>query len=120
MQFLNHFLFRETLMLWKSVEETEEKDHTRYKKSSLMFDLPLVPFGSRYIYLQHNLSSTEVSRKSATIFTGSRLCVPRRADGLSTLSSSAAERATNAVPSAACCAKHIYLNHGSSRSRFSD
>lgn len=96
MQFLNHFLFNETLMLWKSMEGIEEKDHTRYKKSSLLFDLSLVPFGSRYIYLQHNLISTEVSRKSATTFTGSRL-VPR-SDGLSTLSSSAAERATNACP----------------------
>lgn len=75
MQFLNHFLFNETLMLWKSMEEMEEEDHTRYKKSSLMFDLSLVPFGSRYIYLQHSLSSSEVSRKSATVFTGSRLCL---------------------------------------------
>lgn len=74
MQFLNHFLLSEALMLWKSMEEIEGKDHTRYKKSSLVFDLSLVPFGSRYIYLQHNLSSTEVSRKSATMFTGSRLC----------------------------------------------
>lgn len=97
MQFLNHFLFNETFMLWKSMEEIDEKDHTRYTKISLMFDLSLVPFGSRYIYLQHNLSSTEVSRKSATIFTGSRL-VPLRADRLSTLSSSAAEGSTNACP----------------------
>lgn len=97
MQFLNHFLFNETLMLWKSMEEMEEEDHTRYKKSSLMFDLSLVPFGSRYIYLQHSLSSSEVSRKSATVFTGSRL-VPQRADGLGTLCSCAAQGATSACP----------------------
>lgn len=103
MQFLNHFLLNETLMLWKSIEETEEKDHTRCKKSSLMFDLSPVPFGSRYIYLQHSLSSTEVGRKSATIFTGSSRLVPRRADGLSTLSSSAAEGATNAALGCLLC-----------------
>lgn len=112
------FLFNETLMLWKSTEETDEKDLTRYKKSSLMFGLSLIPFGSRYIYLQHNLSSTEVSGKSATNFTGSRL-VPPRGDPLSMLSS-AAEGATNACPLAACCAKPIYLNHDSIRSSFSD
>lgn len=101
------------------MEEIEEKDLTRYGKSSLVFDLSLVPFGSRYIYLQHNLSSTEVSGKTATNFTGSRL-VPPRGDLLSMLSSSAAEGATNACPLAACCAKPIYLNHDSIRSSFSD
>ena len=99
------------------MEEIEEKDLTRYKRSSLMFDLSLVPFGSRQIYLQHNLGLTEVSGKSATKFTGSRL-VPPRGDPLSTFSSSAAEGATNACPLAACCAKPIYLNHDSIRSSF--
>lgn len=100
------------------MEEIEGKDLTTYKKSSLLLDLSLVPLGSRYIYLQHNLSSTEVSVESATNFRGSRL-VPPRSDPLSMLTSSAAG-ATNVCPLAAYCAKPIYLNHDSIRSSFSD
>lgn len=32
MQFLNHFLFNETLMLWKSMEEMEEEEYKIQEK----------------------------------------------------------------------------------------
>lgn len=67
------------------MEEIEGKDLSRYKKSSLVFALSLVAFGSRHIYLQHSLSSTEVSGTSTTTLRGSRL-VPPRGDPVSMLS----------------------------------
>lgn len=100
------------------MEEIEKKDLTRYKKSSLVFDLSLVPFGSRYIYLQRYLSSTEVSGGSATSFPGTGWWL--RAVLCWACSSSAAEGAANACLSAACCAKPVYLNRDSVRSSFSD